>query len=53
MYVFVFPGWLTHKTELNPTDNPRYVLSTNLGTLNGVGGDPAWHYYGRKINTTD
>ena len=51
--VLFFPGWLTHKTELNSTDNPRYVLSTNLSTLNGVGGDPTWHYYGRKINTTD
>lgn len=46
--VLFFPGWLTHKTELNPTDNPRYVLSTNLIYLNGLTSKPKWHYQGRN-----
>ncbi len=28
--VLVFPGWLSHRTQKNQTDNNRYVLSTNL-----------------------
>ena len=51
--VLFFPGWLTHKTEHNPTDNPRYVLSTNLSHMINWPGIPRWHYQGRKINTTD
>lgn len=51
--VLFFPGWLTHKTESNSTDNPRYVLSTNVSVLTNWPGIPSWHYEGRKINTTD
>ena len=28
--VLFFPGWLTHKTETNKTDNNRYVMSLNV-----------------------
>ena len=28
--VLFFPGWLTHKTEVNKTDNNRYVMSLNV-----------------------
>ena len=28
--VLFFPGWLTHKTEVNETDNNRYVMSLNV-----------------------
>lgn len=28
--VFFFPGWLDHKTEVNPTDNNRYIMSINV-----------------------
>ena len=46
--VLFFPGWLTHKTESNSTDNPRYVLSTNVSVLTNWPGIPSWHYEGRK-----
>ena len=28
--VLFFPGWLTHKTEVNKTDKNRYVMSLNV-----------------------
>tara|TARA_B100001250_G_C19647860_1_gene721230 strand:+ start:132 stop:980 length:849 start_codon:yes stop_codon:yes gene_type:complete len=28
--VFFFPGWLDHKTEVNETDNDRYIMSINV-----------------------
>ena len=28
--VFFFPGWLDHKTEVNQTDNDRYIMSINV-----------------------
>ena len=28
--VLFFPGWLTHKTEVNETNNDRYVMSLNV-----------------------
>ena len=37
--VLIFPGWLTHKTEVNESDDKRYILSTNyipMRTLNGT-----------------
>ena len=46
--VLFFPGWVTHKTEKNKTDNPRYVLSTNLTHLPNYDGLDNWNYVGRK-----
>ena len=51
--VLFFPGWLTHKTESNPTDNPRYVLSTNLAYLTGLSGIPPVSYTHLTLPTTD
>ena len=37
--VLIFPGWLTHKTEVNESDDKRYIISTNyipMRTLNGT-----------------
>ena len=31
--VLVFPGWLTHKTQVNESDEDRYILSTNYTTM--------------------
>ena len=28
--VLFFPGWLTHKTEVNKTNKNRYVMSLNV-----------------------
>ena len=28
--VLFFPGWLTHKTEVNKTNQNRYVMSLNV-----------------------
>ena len=28
--VLFFPGWLTHKTEVNKTNENRYVMSLNV-----------------------
>lgn len=28
--VLIFPGWMNHCTEANPTDQPRYVMSINF-----------------------
>ena len=42
--VLIFPGWLTHKTEVNESDEERYILSTNyipLRTIDGVVGEVA------------
>lgn len=46
--VLFFPGWLTHKTEKNETDNPRYILSTNLSHLPNYEGLDDWNYVGRN-----
>ena len=46
--VLFFPGWLTHKTEKNKTDNPRYVLSTNIQCMPTHPAFPDWGYEGRK-----
>jgi uncharacterized protein (TIGR02466 family) len=29
--IVMFPGWLRHKTEVNTTDEPRYIASFNVG----------------------
>ena len=29
----LFPGWLYHKTQKNPSDNPRLVLGLNAGLI--------------------
>lgn len=29
--IIMFPGWLRHRTELNVTDEPRYIASFNVG----------------------
>jgi uncharacterized protein (TIGR02466 family) len=29
--IIMFPGWLRHKTEINTTDEPRYISSFNVG----------------------
>ena len=42
--VLIFPGWLTHKTEVNKSDGERFILSTNyvpLRTVDGVIGEIA------------
>jgi uncharacterized protein (TIGR02466 family) len=31
--VLFFPGWLTHKTEPNKVDTPRYVMSVNMSAV--------------------
>ncbi len=31
--VLIFPGWVTHKTEVNNSDDDRYILSTNFITM--------------------
>jgi len=46
--VLFFPGWLTHKTEKNETNNPRYILSTNLSHLPNYEGVDEWNYVGRN-----
>ena len=29
--IIMFPGWLRHRTEINVTDEPRYIASFNVG----------------------
>ena len=31
--VLFFPGWLTHKTEVNSSEHDRYVMSMNIRAL--------------------
>ena len=38
--VLFFPGWMTHKTEKNKSDDSRYVLSINLNLKHKDKGDP-------------
>jgi len=48
--VLFFPGWLTHKTEKNNTNNPRYVLSTNMMLMPpNYPCIPRWGYEGRNL----
>jgi len=28
--VLLFPGWLRHKTEINQSDENRYIMSINI-----------------------
>ena len=34
--VLIFPGWLTHKTEVNESDEERYILSTNYVPIKSI-----------------
>lgn len=45
--VLFFPGWLTHKTGVNNTNSPRYVLSVNMSVLPNHPVFPTWSYEGR------
>ena len=34
--ILIFPGWLTHKTEVSRSEEKRYILSTNYVPLRNV-----------------
>lgn len=46
--VLFFPGWLTHKTQKNMSNNLRYVLSTNILVMPYHEAFPDYGYEGRK-----
>jgi len=43
--IIIFPGWLRHRTELNLTDEPRYIAGFNVGV---TGDYPVSSYTQRK-----